>query len=301
MADVFISYASRDRERAGKMASALEARGWTVWWDRKLIVGESYDQAIERELEAAKCVVVLWSKNAVLSEWVKNEAALAAERGVLLPALIDDVKLPLEFRRKQTADLVDWNGDSSHSGFTALCDGIAAKAGAADIAARAGSATPASPQQSNSPAPSGSRQTRFPVLIVITLIAMAAAAGVYWAVMRETPPSQLSTSREAVKSDAKVSSEIADSVVGTYYGDVVADSKGSSQTDVTVTITKLGARRVMITSDYERLGTAELELSRSGNAIVGNGGEATLSVDMDKTPPRLDYNPGGVVYAGEKR
>ncbi len=131
MTDVFISYASEDRENAAKLASALETRGWSVWWDRKIIIGQSFDQAIEHELENAKSIVVLWSKHSISSEWVKNEAALAVERGMLVPALIDSVILPLEFRRKQTANLVGWNGNSMHEGFQSLCDGVAAKAGIA--------------------------------------------------------------------------------------------------------------------------------------------------------------------------
>ena len=134
MTDVFISYASEDRERARKLATELEARGWSVWWDRNIIVGQAFDQVIEHELETAKCVVVLWSKDSILSEWVKNEAAVAAERGVLVPALIDNVKLPLEFRRKQTADLVGWDGAPSHGGFQALCDGVATKANITGVA-----------------------------------------------------------------------------------------------------------------------------------------------------------------------
>src|SRR4029077_7612201 len=126
MTDVFLSYASEDRERARKLARALEARGWSVWWDRKIRAGQSFDQAIEHELETAKSIIVLWSKNSVSSEWGKNEAAVAAERGVLVPGLIDYVKLPLEFRRKQTPDLVTWDGNPSHEGFQALCDGVEA-------------------------------------------------------------------------------------------------------------------------------------------------------------------------------
>ena len=51
MADVFISYASEDRDRAAKLASALGERGWSVWWDRKIVAGQAFDQAIERELD----------------------------------------------------------------------------------------------------------------------------------------------------------------------------------------------------------------------------------------------------------
>lgn len=133
MADIFISYASQDRDRARKLASALEARGWSVWWDRNIIPGQTFDKTIEHELDTAKSVVVLWSKDSISSEWVRNEAARAVERGVLVPALIDSVKLPLEFRRKQAADLVGWHGDPSHEGFQWLCHGVAATANTSSL------------------------------------------------------------------------------------------------------------------------------------------------------------------------
>jgi TIR domain len=41
MADIFISYASVDRPFARRLADALEALGWEVWWDhRSLRVGQ---------------------------------------------------------------------------------------------------------------------------------------------------------------------------------------------------------------------------------------------------------------------
>jgi hypothetical protein len=124
MTDVFISYANGDRERARDIANALSARGWSVWWDRKIKAGQTFDEVIERELDTAKNIVVLWSGTSVVSEWVKNEAAVAAQRRVLVPVLLDDVKLPLEFRRKQTIDLVGWDGDPA--GLQALYDALGA-------------------------------------------------------------------------------------------------------------------------------------------------------------------------------
>jgi TIR domain-containing protein len=127
MSDIFISYASEDRERVRHLAQALEANGWSVWWDRHIVAGQVFDQVIEHELETARCVVVLWSKNSIASEWVKNEAAVASERGVLVPAIIENIKPPLGFRRKQTADLQEWDGDTELAGYRSLCDGITAK------------------------------------------------------------------------------------------------------------------------------------------------------------------------------
>jgi hypothetical protein len=71
MSDVFISYANSDRERARELANALSARGWSVWWDRNIKAGQSFDEVIERELDAAKSIVVLWSQASIASEWVK--------------------------------------------------------------------------------------------------------------------------------------------------------------------------------------------------------------------------------------
>jgi hypothetical protein len=41
---------------------------------------------------------------------VKTEAAEAMRRKILVPVLIEDIKIPLEFRRLQAADLSTWTG-----------------------------------------------------------------------------------------------------------------------------------------------------------------------------------------------
>ena len=46
-------------------------------------------------------------------------------RQILIPALIEEVRIPLEFRRLQAARLLDWSGSTSHSGFESLVGSIA--------------------------------------------------------------------------------------------------------------------------------------------------------------------------------
>ena len=124
MADIFISYASPDRERARLLADGLEHQGWSVWWDREIQPGRAFDEAIEEALSAARCVIVLWSDASVRSDWVKAEAAEAADKRVLVPALIDRVKIPLQFRRFQAADLTGWTGAAGDAGFVRLAASV---------------------------------------------------------------------------------------------------------------------------------------------------------------------------------
>jgi hypothetical protein len=109
VSDIFISYSSSDRGKAKALSEALVRKGRSTWWDRKIPLGKNYDEVIEQQLNAARCVVVLWSKESVTSDWVKTEAREGKQRGILIPALIENVKPPLEFRYMQTANLVEWN------------------------------------------------------------------------------------------------------------------------------------------------------------------------------------------------
>jgi WD40 repeat protein len=117
MSDVFISYARSDRPRAKVLAEALERNGWSTWWDRKIPLGKTWDEVIEKELDAARCVVVMWSKESVASDWVKTEAREAKQRGILIPVLIENVKTPLDFRHIQTANLVEWDPTANYPEF----------------------------------------------------------------------------------------------------------------------------------------------------------------------------------------
>src|SRR4051812_48193569 len=111
MADILISYASVDRPFAHRLAEALEAFGWSVWWDhRNLRGGQHFDRVIEEAISDAGVVIVVWSRNSIESGWVRDEATLALEKEKLLPLRIDTASLPMRFRNIHTIDLSSWVG-----------------------------------------------------------------------------------------------------------------------------------------------------------------------------------------------
>ena len=126
MSDIFISYTRKDRPRAEVLAQALERQGWSVWWDRAIPAGRTFDEVIEEAIDSARCIVVLWSKSSAPSRWVRTEAEEGARRNVLVPIQIEKAKIPLAFRRIQAANLVDWTGEESAPDFQRLVVDISA-------------------------------------------------------------------------------------------------------------------------------------------------------------------------------
>lgn len=105
MSDIFVSYAREDRERIAPLVAELEAAGFTLWWDSDISPGHSFSARIEEELDAASAVIVAWSEHSATSNWVQAEATEGLDRGVLVPVLLDDARVPLPFRRLQSAEL----------------------------------------------------------------------------------------------------------------------------------------------------------------------------------------------------
>jgi TolB-like protein len=112
MSDVFVSYKAEDRRRVKPLVQALQADGFSVWWDEQIGGGDEWRRSIERELDAAKCVLVVWSKRSTGPEgrFVRDEASRAMERGVYLPVRIDNIRLPLGFGETQALSLTGWRG-----------------------------------------------------------------------------------------------------------------------------------------------------------------------------------------------
>ena len=125
MHDVFISYAHEERALARKLAEALlAARGWSVWWDTSLRTGEQFPKRIQDAVAASRCVVVLWSRHSIDSNWVVAEASEGWERQVLAPVLLDGSEPPMPFRQTQARDLSQWHGAANDASLLALIEDI---------------------------------------------------------------------------------------------------------------------------------------------------------------------------------
>lgn len=113
--DIFLSYKREDRPRAAEIAAHFTQAGFSVFYDPQIDVGDLWDRTIEREIKAAKAVVVLWSTLSVESNWVRLEARYGVQRGIIAPAQISSCDIPLEFSSHEAANIADWcASDESH-------------------------------------------------------------------------------------------------------------------------------------------------------------------------------------------
>jgi len=109
MADIFLSYANEDREAAAALAQALEAAGWTVWWEPEIAPGQTWNAVSADAINDARHVIVLWSSHSVTSPRIAQEAEQGRALGKsLIPVRIEAVEPPSGFRMIQAADLTDW-------------------------------------------------------------------------------------------------------------------------------------------------------------------------------------------------
>jgi adenylate cyclase len=120
MADVFVSYSRSDKARVAPLVAAIQAKGWSVWWDPAIDAGQQFDDQIDAELQAASAVLVVWTPTSVSSRWVRGEARDAAERGILVPVRFADARLPIDVRAIQTTDLDKWEENPASAPFQDL-------------------------------------------------------------------------------------------------------------------------------------------------------------------------------------
>lgn len=98
MADIFISYSSKDREQAEQLTELLASAGLSVWIDKQGIdVATSWSKEIVDAIDGCRALVVLLSPSSIESVNVAREIALASERKKkILPLDLEPVTIPNE-------------------------------------------------------------------------------------------------------------------------------------------------------------------------------------------------------------
>jgi hypothetical protein len=192
MTDLFISYAREDEPRVRPLASALEQKGWSVFWDHRIPAGQTWRSYIGRNLDEARCVIAVWSQHSVNSRWVTEEADEGQKRGVLVPILFDSIEPPMGFRSVQAADLTDWQPPQPSQQFEQLIADIKALLKGApippvkEIAVEPARHTHTTPSEPPLPPPGFSLRRLTYALLALVLI----GGGGYWVHQRwfSVPP-----------------------------------------------------------------------------------------------------------------
>lgn len=280
MPDVFISYKAEDRRRIQPLVHALEADGHSVWWDQHIGTGDEWRQTIERELDAARCVIVVWSKRSIGPEgqFVRDEASRAQQRRVYLPVTIDTVRVPLGFGENQATSLRGWRGDRSDARYQAVLSAMRRIAGGG-------------PEERPAPGPP-MRVGRRTVLAGGVAVVAAAGMGA-WAVLKPSgagasdsiavlPFANLSADPEQVYFAAGIAGEIRN-ILTRIAGLKVAGSTSSDavrEDDAQTAARKLGVANILTGNVRQTPSTIRV----TAELIDGETGLAKWSQNYDRAP-----------------
>lgn len=258
MADVFVSYKAEDRARVKPLVSALEADGFSLWWDVRIGGAAEWRDSIETELNRAKCVIVTWSTQSVgrSGTFVRDEASRALENGTYLPIRIDDCRPPLGFGETQALSLVGWKGRRSDQRYQSVLDAV--RSLVFDIPPVAG------PDDYR---PIVSRRV---VLSAGAVAAVAATAGGWFALR---PKAAASSNRIAVLPFANLSGDPAQA----YFSDGIAEELRSS-------LSRIGMQVIGRTSsDAVRNMDAKAVAAKLGvsNILTGSVRRSSTTIRID--------------------
>src|ERR1700680_734862 len=95
MADVIISYVKTQRDLTRALALKIELAGFSVWWDTDLLPYQKFQKEIDRQLDACKAAIIVWTPESVDSDWVRAEADHARRQRKLINS--HDPELSPEF------------------------------------------------------------------------------------------------------------------------------------------------------------------------------------------------------------
>jgi hypothetical protein len=224
--DIFVSYAHGDQERIVPIVAALEARGWSVFWDRRIPAGQTWRSHIGRALDQARCVVVAWSEHAIHSDWVMEEAERGKRRHILVPVLLDLVDPPFGFGGIQAADLTGWSPERPSPAFDSFLADLGAVLGAPQpgpTTPQPGPTTPRPWWSRVGPKPKAGRRW----LGIVLVVGAISAAGGYAYFGLRSPPEPAPTNPEAAHRSEEVVGARPPPEPATPTPDVAAAQTGS--------------------------------------------------------------------------
>jgi len=107
---VFLSYSSKDKDKAGALAEALKKLEIPVWQDvRSIAAGARFAPAIEKGIRDSRAVVVLLTPESASSEWVTYEYAFATGAGVPVVAVTTrGAEVPSPIQQFQIVPFTTW-------------------------------------------------------------------------------------------------------------------------------------------------------------------------------------------------
>jgi hypothetical protein len=102
---VFLSYSHKDQVLVRRLVLGLRRRGVALIWDQDLPPGIGFRRAIRDAIDAAPCLIVVWTPSSVGSLFVCDEVARASGKGVpVVPVHTRDLdfnEVPLGYRGLQ--------------------------------------------------------------------------------------------------------------------------------------------------------------------------------------------------------
>lgn len=114
---VFLSYNKADKDLARSLAAHLKLVGADVWFDEwEIRAGDSIPGKLNKGLAAFDTFVLLWSRSATRSDWVRSELETAIQRGVddskvrIIPIRVDRSEFPALLRPLKRIDLFGRKG-----------------------------------------------------------------------------------------------------------------------------------------------------------------------------------------------
>ncbi|MGG6239079.1 toll/interleukin-1 receptor domain-containing protein [Nodosilinea sp. AN01ver1] len=107
--DVFLSYASNDREWVKAFSNALKEEGLTTWFDvAELPPGSRWQDEVQEALRTSKTLIVFLSSTSVKNQFIFFELGAAlADQKQIIPVLINDLdiqEMPIQLRQFQLSN-----------------------------------------------------------------------------------------------------------------------------------------------------------------------------------------------------